>query len=269
MSRTFDELRSVSASLSDSRPRPGSTPDATVADSLNLRPLYFSTRRLARVLGILFVLGAAVGWVAAGYDLGEVRAIRRGAALDATAALAHAAAGERIAVAQIAAAVLIAAAFVPWLYQARANVRALGARRLRFGREWTYLAFVIPVLNTYRPYQIVSEVWRGSDPESVDPIGWQRLQTATFVLAWWVGLVGWVACTALAAILFRFAHGVEQIQTAHALQLAGDVGAAVSASLGYFVVARIAAAQDAKWARLGGEERGGLDAAYGSAVARA
>ena len=150
-------------------------------ESLNMLPLYFSTRRTARVLGIVFVLAAAIGWIAAGYDLGELRTIHGGAELAPAAVLAHDLAGERIAAAQIACAVLLAALFVPWLYQARANVRALGARRLRFGREWTYLAFAIPVLNAYRPYQVVSEVWRGSDPASVDPLGWQRLPTAPLV----------------------------------------------------------------------------------------
>jgi hypothetical protein len=107
------------------------------------------------------------------------------------------------------------------------------------------------VLNAYRPYQVVSEVWRGSDPASIDPIGWQRLPTAPLVLAWWVGLAGWVALALLAELLMRMAPGLAHVQIAHALALAGDVGAAVSASLGYFVVARISNAQDAKWALFG------------------
>jgi hypothetical protein len=234
---------------------------------LSLRPLYFSTRRMARVLGLLFVLASAVGWIAAGYDLGELRAIHGGEPLGPAAVLSHDVAGERIAAVQIACAVLLAAVFLPWLHQARANVRALGARRLRFGREWTYLAFAIPVLNAYRPYQVVSEVWRGSDPASVDPLGWQRLPTAPLVLAWWVGLAGWVAFALLAELLLRFAPGIEHVQIAHALALAGDVGAAVSASLGYFVVARISAAQDEKWALFGrGEGAADLGAACGSPV---
>jgi hypothetical protein len=266
MSRTFDALRSASASASTDPVRPAKPAWAIAADGPSMRPLYFPTRRLARVLGILFVLGAALGWVAAGYDLGEVRAIRRGVPLDPEAVLAHAAAGKRIAIAQIAVAMLLVAVFVPWLHQARANVRALGARRLRFGREWTYLSFAIPMLNAYRPYQVVSEVWRASDPASVDPIGWQRLPTARLVLAWWIGFVGWVACAALAGLLLRFAPGIEHVQLAHALALAGDAGAAVSASLGYFLVARIAAAQDAKWALLSGGEHTLPGAAYGSAL---
>jgi hypothetical protein len=230
---------------------------------VNLRPLFFGTRRFSRVLGVIFVLAAAVGWIAVGYDLGELRAVaatRGGEPLGAAALLAHAEAGRRIALTQIACAVLVAAVFVPWLHQARANVRALGARRLRFGREWTYLAFAIPVLNAYRPYQVVSEIWRSSDPASVDPLGWQRLPSSRLVLTWWLALVGWIACDALAALLLAIAPGVERTQIAHVLALAGDVSAAAAASFGYFLVTRISDAQDAKWAAFGRSEFADLGA---------
>jgi uncharacterized protein DUF4328 len=230
-------------------------------ESMSLRPLYFSTRRLSRVLGLLFVLVAAFAWAAAGYDYGELRVMHSGTHLDPVGVLRHAEAGRWIAVAQIASALLLAAVFVPWLHQARANLRALGARRLRFGREWTYLGFVIPILNAYRPYQVVSEVWRGSDPESVDPLGWQRLHTSRLVIAWWAPFALWVSLELVAATLLRFAPGIAHVQIAHALAFAGDCAAAVSASLGYFLVARIAAAQDAKWVAFAGGEPAAHEAA--------
>src|SRR5687767_7806580 len=102
MSRTFDQLRAHSS------------PDTRLAPSLNMRPLFFSTRRSARVLGCAFVLAAAIAWLAAGYDVGEVRALAHGdgAALDTAAKLAHAEAGRRIAIAQLACGALVAVLFV-------------------------------------------------------------------------------------------------------------------------------------------------------------
>jgi hypothetical protein len=221
-------------------------------DRVNMRPLYFSTRRSARVLGCGLVLAAALAWLAAGYDLGELRALSatsEGAVSASIAKIARAEAGRRIAIAQAAGAVLVAAMFVPWLHQARENLRALAVRRLRFGREWTYLSFAVPLLNAYRPCQVVYEVWRGSDPASTDPLGWQRLPVPPLVLLWWVGLVGWVAGEAVALLLNAAAPG--HVEVTDALALAGDICAALSASLGYFVVMRISAAQDAKWLALG------------------
>jgi hypothetical protein len=216
--------------------------------------MFFSTRVHAQLVGAAFVLAAAVSWLAAGYDLGELRivaAIQHGASLAPADRVAHIRAGLLVGVTQLACAVLLAAAFLPWLHQARANLRALGARRLRFGREWTYLGFAIPLLNAFRPYQVVSEVWRASDPASGDPLEWQRLPASRLVIAWWVLLVAWVALEVLAGLLVGVAPGLGAIQLARALSLAADVSAAASASLGYFVVTRISAAQDAKWRAFG------------------
>jgi len=226
----------------------------TDGDRTSLLPVYFSTRVHAQVVGAAFVLAAAVSWLAAGYDLGELRtvaAIQNGASLAPAERLAHAQAGRLLGVAQLACAALLAAVFLPWLHEARANLRALGARRLRFGREWTYLGFAIPLLNAFRPYQVVSEIWRGSDPASRDPLEWQRVPTGRLVTAWWVALVAWVALELLAGLLVGLAPGLTAIQLARALSLAADVSAAASASLGYFVVTRISAAQDAKWRAFG------------------
>jgi Domain of unknown function (DUF4328) len=224
-------------------------------DRFGLLPIYLSTRQTAHRVGAVFVLAAAVSWIAAGYDLGEVRtlsAIQAGSSLDAAQRVAHARAGSLLTAAQLLCAGLVCAAFVPWLYRARCNLRALGVRRLRFRREWAYLGFLIPLLNTYRPYQVMSEVWRGSDPDSSDPIAWLRMRAPLLVVAWWVLLLAWVAMELLAALILELATGLPRIQLAHAMHLVADVCAATSASLGYFVVTSVSRAQDEKWRATGG-----------------
>jgi hypothetical protein len=216
-------------------------------DRVSLMPLFFTTRRQSRLVGAVFVLAAAMWWVAAGYDLGELRALADAGALESGDKLARARVGIWIAIAQAACAVLVAVAFLPWLHQVRGNLRAFGARRMRFRREWTYLGFAIPLLNLYRPYQVVSEIWRGSDPASTSPVDWQRLPTSRLVLAWWVLLVGWAVLEGASMLLLGIASGRTVVQTAHAIALAADVSGATSASLAYFLVVRVSAAQDAKW----------------------
>ena len=49
-------------------------------------------------------------------------------------------------------------------------------------------------------------------------------------------------------LLLDLASGLPRIQFGHALSLLGDLCAAVSASLGYFVVVRISDAQENKFA---------------------
>ena len=71
-------------------------------------------------------------------------------------------------------AVLIAAIFfIAWLRRAYANLRALGVESLRFGTGWAVGAWFVPILNLFRPVQIVNDVWRGSHPYLEDRHGWR------------------------------------------------------------------------------------------------
>jgi hypothetical protein len=208
---------------------------------------YTDTRALARLAAAAFVLMAAVCWTAAGYDIGEVRsvgAVAAEGAHDHARHLAHQKAGMLLRVAQLTGALLVAAAFLPWLYQVRANLRAFGLRHLRFSREWTYLSFVVPGLNAVRPLRVVSEVWRGSVSRSSDPVAWRTLATPGLVTTWWLTFVAWVVVGAGASILISLATSIGARIVGHGFALLADGAAALSASLGYLLVMRIQRAQE-------------------------
>lgn len=226
-------------------------------DRLSPLPLYVSPRTLGRVTGLLFMGNAAVSWVAAGYDVAELRlvgSIREGASVESAERLAHGLAGDLFTALQLAAGALLAAAFLPWLYRARVNVRALGMRRLRYGREWTVLAFLVPVLQLFRPYQVVAEVWRASDPSSGDPMAWHRAAVSPLVGLWWGAFLAFVLIELGATLLLQVATGLPRVQLAHGLALVADVCAALSASIGTFVVSHVGRAQERKRARFGDGE---------------
>ncbi|MEM7410359.1 MAG: DUF4328 domain-containing protein [Myxococcota bacterium] len=219
------------------------------SDRLSLTPPYVPTRTLSQVVAAVFVLGAVVSWIAAGYDLGEIRvvsSIQSGESLEPAERLAHAKAGTILGWAQSLMAVFLAAAFLPWLYRMRANVRSLGAAGMRFRRGWTVLAFLIPGLNCWRPYQVVNEIWRASDPDARAPLDWQSVPSFRLVLAWWCALLAWLLLEALSGLTLQFASDLRSIQIAYGVSLVADACAAVSASLGYFLVNGIQSAQEAK-----------------------
>ena len=131
---------------------------------------------------------------------------------------------------------------------ARVNVRALGVRRPSFGREWATLAFLVPVLNTFRPYQVVREIWQASDPEGRDAFNWRSLPVSRLLPAWWVLFVGWGALQLMALLSDTgTALSLAKLQLSRGLTTLADVCAAVSAFLACFVVARISDAQQEKW----------------------
>lgn len=227
----------------------------SASDPLSPLPLFSPSRGGTRATAAAFVLAAAVGWIAAGYDLGEVRtalSVEGGDSLAPAELRGHQQAGRILLGLQLVAVVVVALAFVPWLHQMRANLRAFGARRLRWSREWTYLGLLLPIVNLYRPCQVVSEIWRASDPASLDPVRWREQPTSPLIFAWWGLGLAWLGAELASALLLELASGLARIQLAHGLALAGDVCAALSASLGCLWVVRLGRAQQAKSAALAG-----------------
>lgn len=73
-------------------------------------------------------------------------------------------------------------AFLAWFYGASRNLRALGNESLvEYGPGWAIGGFFVPLLNFFRPYQVMAEVWECSDPRPIE------LQTPNkgLVRAWW------------------------------------------------------------------------------------
>ena len=216
-------------------------------------PPYISLEPLAAVLGVLLILTAAASWTSVGVDwalLDLAGEVRSGAEVTRGERLAH----ERVASiangVQLACTLLTAVLFLTWLYQARVNVRALGARKLRWRREWTVLSFLIPVLNVVRPYQVIREVWQASDPRSLEPLGWQRLWVPPLVTRWWLCLLVFVSFELLAWTVLLGVDTAGERRLAYTLRALADTSAGVAASLSYFVTARITEAQEQKHALL-------------------
>ncbi|MCZ6749577.1 MAG: DUF4328 domain-containing protein [bacterium] len=83
-----------------------------------------------------------------------------------------------------------AIAFLLWVYRANRQVRVLGAAGLRFTPGWAVGWWFVPVMNLFRPYQVVKEVWLASAPGAVPEGGedWKQGR-APGLLGWWWGLV--------------------------------------------------------------------------------
>jgi hypothetical protein len=78
--------------------------------------------------------------------------------------------------------------FLVWLYRANSNLPVLGVATPKFTPRWAVGWFFIPVMSLFRPFQVVSEVWIASDPETASnrPYPTERSSQAWLVLLWWV-----------------------------------------------------------------------------------
>ena len=69
-----------------------------------------------------------------------------------------------------------------WIHRANYNARHLGSRGMRFSPGWSVGWFFIPVLNIWKPYQVLKELWK----TSIDPQYWKS-QKGPSILPWlWV-----------------------------------------------------------------------------------
>jgi hypothetical protein len=75
---------------------------------------------------------------------------------------------------------------VVWIHGAYKNLGAFRLRGLQFSPGWAVGYFFIPIVNLWRPMQVVQEIWRASDPETPhDPDAWRSAPTAALVGWWW------------------------------------------------------------------------------------
>lgn len=145
--------------------------------------------------------------------------------------------------------------FLLWFSRAYRNLPSLGAAELKSSANEALLSFFIPFVNLVRPFQLIKEIWRGSDLSVVDP-GQKVVFSAALVGYWWTFL--WIS------IVLRIAAWYTNRVTGHAGEafIAGEAIVAVwfsigailmqmiAALLGLHVVKTITANQDEKHRRL-------------------
>jgi hypothetical protein len=108
--------------------------------------------------------------------------------------------------------------FGVWIVQAHRNVRALGATGLRFSPGWAVGSFFVPVLNWWRPYQAMSDLWNASRALDGEAMG------SRGILPLWWGL--WVVSAVVGQAGFRVslrASHAGGLQDLTSLQLLGSV----------------------------------------------
>jgi hypothetical protein len=223
----------------------------------SLRPLFVSPRGITRCAAAGFVASTLASWIALGVHVAHLLELQKqlsGSGGDA-GQLATIAATLRIAQGmQIAVFAITAVFFLAWLFRLRINVRALGVRKLEFSRRWSLLGFFVPVLNVVRPYQVIAEVWRASDPSVLDPFEWKSVEAPQILALWWGTFV--IAVTLeLTAFGFHLTAGEPGFKSvvASSVAIVANLAAAVCASIGFFLVNRLTATQIAKRERLQGE----------------
>jgi hypothetical protein len=141
---------------------------------------------------------------------------------------------------QFALSIAAAVVFIRWLHGAYRNVSLVAPAEKRYGTGWAIGSWFVPIMNLFRPKQIVNDVWRagGKNAEDAQP-GW-------LLGAWWLlWLVGNFAVNA-AARAYTDADTPEELKTGTVLFMVSDTMSVIGAIAAIYVVQQATDRLDAK-----------------------
>jgi hypothetical protein len=137
--------------------------------------------------------------------------------------------------------------FLVWLHRAYSNLPSLGVPHPDFSSGWVIGSWFVPILNLFRPYQIVKYIWNKSDPETVGVGGGYFDTGGNFTLKAWWGF--WIASN----ISINIYGGADKPDSHVAAGLAGIFSSAltiVAACLAIAVARDITSRQEERRKRL-------------------
>jgi hypothetical protein len=142
-----------------------------------------------------------------------------------------------------------------WAHRAYRNLPALGAQGLRFSPRWAAGAWFVPILNLFRPYQVVGEAWTASDPQvrSSTRESRARYTVPGLILAWWLLFIISSVAGNVVGRLSALSSTLAQTLAADWLLVASNVLDIAAAALAVLVIRRLDARQEARYRALQGE----------------
>jgi hypothetical protein len=156
-----------------------------------------------------------------------------------------------VALLQVVIFIATAVAFLLWLHRVYRNLPALGAAKPGTTPGWAVGYFFVPFVNLFKPFQVVSEIWRESTPapETHEGFGGGSVQSHTAALVgwWWAfWLIASISMLAGERALDKSVT-IEGMLLASRLIIAAHALFVVAGALAILVVKRIDEMQEAKF----------------------
>ncbi|MDO8683352.1 MAG: DUF4328 domain-containing protein [Armatimonadota bacterium] len=212
---------------------------------------FVSGRGRAKALIVLFVVMIIVNLLAICADYGQINLLSR-AISGATVTMAEAQMNDAfMAVTSLLTSLLfftIGIIFLMWIYRVHKNLSALGACDLKFTSGWAVGYFFVPFYSFFRPCQIVTEIWKASDPTANEGHLLKNVNSSPLVGLWWVAHLAMniLSLMATAAITGPAQHSVSELRSGTISMLVADVVAVLAAVLAMLVIKAVDTRQEEK-----------------------
>lgn len=213
-----------------------------------LRPEPLSDRAKVATALIALVMLAAVGSLWA--DIQQLDLLNKAAAGERITLVDAQASDDRVATTALIytiVSVLAGITFLLWYSLAYRNIEALGVSRPRWGRKWAIAYWFIPIVNLFRPKQVMNDIWRGSDPQlSVNNVSVEKLPVSPLLHWWWAAwlLSGWIANFAIRRTFANDSPTLDDLRAEATAYVVTDVADLVVGALAILVIRRITARQE-------------------------
>jgi len=90
--------------------------------------------------------------------------------------------------------------FLCWLHLCYRNLRALAVDDPPYTPGWAVGSWFIPVLNLFRPYQVVAGLWRTTAVPGTEGDDWRRRPASGLVAVWWLTFLAGGALSQFASV---------------------------------------------------------------------
>ena len=188
----------------------------------------------------LLQLGVVVAAVALWSSLQQLQLIQdlaRGANIPDAVIEASDARQQLIGFAQLGLGLVSAVVFLMWTSAITKRLTQLGVIDMRYAPRWSVWGFIIPIVNLFRPYQVMSELWKASEVVPSPDGPWPKKPTPLIVGVWFAILI-------LDSIVGRLASSrtfdtIEQVTQIAWLTVLFDALGVVTALLALRLVAEI------------------------------
>ncbi len=125
--------------------------------------------------------------------------------------------------------------YLMWIYRAYKNLSELRVVGLNHSPAWAVGMYFVPILNLFRGFTVMQEIWKGSDPQRIgDDRQWTHARGSGLAWLWWLLYLAANVVNSLGANTMNMAQGTGSVQTF----MTGEVMNLVSVCL--FVVSGIA-----------------------------
>ena len=142
--------------------------------------------------------------------------------------------------------------FLIWLYRAFSNLSPLKARNLEFSPGWAVGWWFVPIASLFKPYQAVTELWRESDPDYDEDLGFLSsvVSNPAFFGIWWGS---WILSNITARITTKLgdSENPEMFKLFFASLIVSSLLTIIAGSILIYIIHEVTNRQEKRFQRIG------------------